>query len=93
MNALLSTLLATAVGASFAVAPAAQAQTKDAAGYRDAVQKVSADYKTASAKCDAMKGNDKDICMAEAKVARARGESQAVARHENSESARSHARE
>jgi len=92
MNALLTTLLATAVGASFAAAPA-QAQTKDSAGYRDAVQKVSADYKTASAKCDAMKGNDKDICMAEAKLARARGESQAVAQHENSESARSHARE
>jgi len=92
MNALLATLLATAVGAGFAAAPA-QAQTKDAAAYRDAVQKVSADYKSASAKCDAMKGNDKDICMAEAKVARARGESQAVAKHENSEAARSHARE
>jgi len=92
MNSLLATLLATAAGASLAIAPA-QAQTKDAAGYRDAVQKVSADYKTASAKCDAMKGNDKDVCMAEAKVARARGESQAVAKYENSDAARSHARE
>ena len=92
MNSLLATLLATAAGASFAVAPA-QAQTQDAAGYRDAVQKVSADYKTASAKCDAMKGNDKDVCMAEAKATRARGESQAVAKYENNESARSHARE
>ena len=93
MNSLLATLLATAAGATLAVAPAAQAQTQDAAGYRDAVQKVSADYKTASAKCDAKKGNDKDICMAEAKVARARGESQAVAKYENSEPARAHARE
>ena len=93
MNSLLATLLATAAGASFAIAPAAQAQTQDSTAYRDAIQKVSADYKAASTKCDARKGNDKDICMAEAKAERARGESQAVAKHENSESARAHARE
>jgi len=90
MKSLLATLLATAAGASFAAAPATAGQDM---AYRDAAQKVAADYKAASAACDAKRGNDKDICMAEAKAARARGESQAIAKYEHGEPARAHARE
>ena len=69
MKSLLATLLATAVGATFATAPAA-AQTQDAATQRSATQKAEADYKTATAKCDAKRGADKDSCMNNAKSVR-----------------------
>ena len=89
MKSLLATLLATAAGASFAAAPA---PANDAASYRTLSQKAASDYKTASAKCDARKGNDKDVCMAEAKATRARSESEGIARYNNSEQSRANAR-
>ncbi|MBD8528673.1 MULTISPECIES: BON domain-containing protein [unclassified Massilia] len=69
MKSLLATLLATAVGATFATAPAA-AQTHDAATQRSATQKAEADYKAATAKCDAKRDADKDSCMNNAKSVR-----------------------
>jgi osmotically-inducible protein OsmY len=91
MKSLLATLLATAAGAAFAAAPTA-ALNHDPATYRNATQKAASEYKSASAKCDARSGNDKDICVAEAKAARARTESEAIAKYNNSEKGRASAR-
>lgn len=91
MKTLLATLLATAAGASFAAAPTA-ALNHDPATYRNVTQKAATEYKAAVAKCDARSGNEKDVCMAEAKAARARTESQAIAKYNNSEKGRASAR-
>ena len=91
MKSLLATLLATAAGATFAAAPTA-ALNHDPATYRNVTQKAASEYKSATAKCDAKSGNDKDVCMAEAKAARARTESEAIAKYNNSEKGRASAR-
>jgi osmotically-inducible protein OsmY len=91
MKTLLATLLATAAGATFAAAPTA-ALNHDPATYRNVSQKAATEYKAATAKCDARSGNDKDVCMAEAKAARARTESDAIAKYNNSEKGRASAR-
>jgi hyperosmotically inducible protein len=91
MKTLLATLLATAAGATFAAAPTA-ALNHDPATYRNVSQKAATEYKTATAKCDTRSGNDKDVCMAEAKAARARTESDAIAKYNNSEKGRASAR-
>jgi osmotically-inducible protein OsmY len=91
MKTLIAALLATAAGASFAAAPTA-ALNHDPATYRNATQKAAADYKTAIAKCDAMNGNDKDVCTAEAKLARTRAESDALSKYANTAASREKAR-
>jgi osmotically-inducible protein OsmY len=91
MKSLLATLLATAAGATFAAAPTA-ALNHDPATYRNVSQKAATEYKAATAKCDAKSGNDKDVCVAEAKAARARTESDAIAKYNNSEKGRASAR-
>lgn len=91
MKTLLATLLATAAGATFAAAPTA-ALNHDPATYRNVSQKAATEYKAATAKCDAKSGNDKDVCVAEAKAARARTESEAIAKYNNSEKGRAGAR-
>lgn len=91
MKTLLATLLATAAGASFAAAPTA-ALNHDPATYRNVTQKAASEYKAATAKCDAKSGNDKDICMAEAKASRARTEAQAVAKYNTSAEGKAKAR-
>jgi hyperosmotically inducible protein len=83
MKTLIATLLATAAGASFAAAPTF-GLNHDPATYRNVSEKAAADYKTAVAKCENVKGNDKDVCIAEAKVARTRSETDALARYNNS---------
>ncbi|KQQ87918.1 hypothetical protein ASF77_14405 [Massilia sp. Leaf139] len=88
---MLATLLATAAGATFAAAPTA-ALNHDPATYRNATQKAATEYKSATAKCDARSGNDKDVCMAEAKAARARTESEAFAKYNTSDKGRASAR-
>lgn len=60
-----------------AAAPGAKAayqQARDAAG---------ANYKNARAQCDAITGNPKDVCVADAKAARVRAEEEARARYED----------
>ena len=47
--------------------PAAYAQKMSDADYKSGNARISAEYKTAKAACDPMKGNAKDICMEEAK--------------------------
>ena len=90
MKTLIAALLATAAGASFA-APTF-ALNHDPASYRNATQKATADYNAAVQKCDGMKDNDKDICMAEAKLARNKAEATALAKYSTSPAARQKAR-
>jgi hyperosmotically inducible protein len=90
MKTLIATLLATAAGAAFA-APTF-ALNHDPASYRAVTQKAAADYKTATAKCGGMNGNDKDVCMAEARLARTRTESDALSQYNNTPKGREKAR-
>jgi osmotically-inducible protein OsmY len=90
MKTLIATLLATAAGASFAAAPTA-ALNHDPATYRNLTQKAESEYRVATAKCDAKSGNDKDICMAEARLARTRTEADALSRYNNTAASRARA--
>jgi osmotically-inducible protein OsmY len=91
MKTLIATLLATAAGASFAAAPTA-ALNHDPATYRNLTQKAESEYRAAAAKCDAKSGNDKDICMAEARLVRTRTEADALSRYNNTAAGRARAR-
>jgi hyperosmotically inducible protein len=91
MKTLIATLLATAASSTFAFAPTA-ALNHDPATYRNVTQKAAADYKAATAKCSSLNGNDKDICSAEAKAARARTEADAIAQYNNTEKGRASSR-
>jgi osmotically-inducible protein OsmY len=90
MKTLIATLLATAAGAAFA-APTF-ALNNDATTLRNMNQKAAADYQAATAKCDAMKGNDKDVCVADAKVTRVRAENAAQAQYSTTPRSREKAR-
>ena len=91
MKTLIATLLATVAGASFAAAPTA-ALNHDPVTYRNLTQKAESEYRAATAKCDAKSGNDKDVCMAEARLARTRSEYEALARYNNTVAGRVRAR-
>ncbi|MFA9217975.1 MAG: BON domain-containing protein [Sphingomonadaceae bacterium] len=80
MNKLLLILLAGATSASFAAAPA---PNNDTVAYKQMTAKAAADYKSARTACDAQSGNTKEVCMQEAKVARARSEAEAVAQYKS----------
>lgn len=90
MKTLIATLLATAAGAAFA-APTF-ALNHDPASYRAVTQKAMAEYKAATAKCDSMSGNDKDVCMAEARLTRTRTEANALSQYNNTPRGREKAR-
>ena len=90
MKTLIATLLATAAGASFAVAPTA-ALNHDPVTYRNLTQKAESEYRAAAAKCDTRSGNDKDVCMAEARLARTRTEADALSRYHNTAAGRARA--
>lgn len=90
MKTLAATLLATAISAGFA---AQAAETPgDPASYRNMTQKAAADYKSAIANCSGMSGNARQVCVEEAKVARARSEADAVAQYRNTQKDRIKAR-
>jgi hypothetical protein len=91
MKTLFATLLATAASASFAAAPTATLN-HDPATYRNLTQKAAADYKSAATRCNNMSGDDKEVCMAEAKAVRAHAEAHAVARYNNTAQGREQAR-
>jgi osmotically-inducible protein OsmY len=91
MKTLIATLLATAAGASFAAAPTA-ALNHDPATYRNLTQKAESEYKAAAAKCDARSGNDKDVCMADARLMRTRTEADALSKYNNTAAGRARAR-
>jgi len=90
MKTLIATLFATAAGAAFA-APTV-ALNHDPASYRAVTQKAAADYKTATAKCASMSANDKDVCVAEAKLNRTRTESDALSKYNSTPKAHEKAR-
>ncbi|MBB3117869.1 BON domain-containing protein [Pseudoduganella violacea] len=70
--------------AMMASASIAVAQNADSSAYKAAHDKATSDYKAAKDRCsDTLSGNAKDVCQEEAKVARARAESDAVAQHKN----------
>jgi osmotically-inducible protein OsmY len=91
MKTLIATLLATAAGATFAAAPTA-ALNHDPATYRNITQKAAADYRTAVASCNSTSGNDKEVCVAEAKATRAHTEADAMAQYNNSTAGREKSR-
>lgn len=78
MNKLLFLVMATAVSASFAATP-----TDDKVAYKAATDKAESAYKTAKAACDAQSGNGKDVCIEQAKVARANSEASAAWQYKN----------
>jgi hypothetical protein len=62
----------------------AQAATNEAkAAYHQARDNAAAAYKAARARCDAIAGNPKDVCVEEAKAARVRAEQEAGAYYRN----------
>jgi hyperosmotically inducible protein len=91
MKPFVATLLATALTAAFSSAYAADTKP-DTATYRTMTQKAAADYKIAAAKCTGMSGNERAVCVEEAKVARARLDNDAVAQYNNTLKARTTAR-
>src|SRR5471030_3033731 len=78
MNKLLLLLLATATSAAFAADPAA---------YKTATAKADSDYQAASKQCDSQSGNAKDICVQQAKSARAHAKADAVAQYKDTKKA------
>ncbi len=91
MKPITATLLAAALSAAFTSAYAADAKP-DTSAYRNMTQKAAADYKAATANCKDLTANAKQVCMEEAKVARARAETEAVAQYNNTQPLRTKAR-
>ena len=60
--------------------------------YEQARELAAANYKNARAQCDAVTGNPKDVCVAEAKAARVLTEEEARAKYENTLKAYTRAR-
>jgi len=60
--------------------------------YKQRIAKADADYKSAKAHCDTMKGNDKSACIKEAKAAEKKAKADAKA-DRKSENAHANARE
>ena len=60
--------------------------------YEQARELAAANYKNARAQCDAVTGNPKDVCVAEAKAARVRTEEEARAKYEDTLKAYTRAR-
>ena len=65
----------------------------DKTAYENAKASAKSTYEAASKQCDAMSGNAKDICVAEAKAARTKTEEDARATYEGTPKARAHAKE
>lgn len=80
-----SIVLSTFAGlAMLAGAGAQAAQSVEAkAAWVQAKDRAAADYKAARTRCDAITGNPKDICLAEAKAIRVRTEEEAGAMYKN----------
>lgn len=78
---LFSALLGVAICLSGSAAAAPTAEAK--AAYSHAKDRADADYKAAKARCDAITGNPKDVCKAEANAARVRAREEASALYQN----------
>jgi hypothetical protein len=88
-------LLSTLMRVAFSVGSLAFAVGANAAGdktaYENAKASAKSTYEAASKRCDAMNGNAKDICVAEAKAARVKTEENAEAAYKGTPKARAHA--
>jgi len=80
-STLLSAVLGAAILASGAAVAAPTAEAK--AAYVQAKDRAEADYKMARAQCDAITGNPKQVCKAEADAARVRTREEASAMYKN----------
>ena len=76
-------VLATALGALLPTMATAAATPEAKALYHSAKDAAKAQYEQARAHCDALAGNPKDVCVAEAKAARVRAEADATAQYKN----------
>jgi len=84
---------AAVVGAGALAWTAAATAAGDKAAYENAKASAKTTYEAASKRCDAMNGNAKDVCVAEAKAARVRTEQEAEAAYQGTPKARAHAAE
>ena len=84
---------AVVVGAGALAWTAAATAAGDKTAYENAKASAKTTYEAASKRCDAMNGNAKDVCVAEAKAARVRTEQEAEAAYEGTPKARAHAAE
>ncbi len=75
--------IALALGLAFSLGAMAQGMSRTE--YRTDKDKIEATYKSAKAACDAMSGNQKDICIAQAKGEEKVGKAELEARYEPSE--------
>lgn len=91
MNKLILLALSGFASALFAATPASAAN-QDTTAYRSASDKAAADYRSATAECAKEGGNDKQVCLQQAKVDRARADAEAVEQHRNSPTMLSRAR-
>ncbi|MFC6522967.1 hypothetical protein ACFQAT_27735 [Undibacterium arcticum] len=91
MKKMLANLFLSVVTLGFAtVAPAATDEAK--AAYKAAEDSATATYKAERAKCDALNGNPKDVCIEEAKAAEKRSKAEAEAQYKNTPKAHMKAR-
>ena len=78
---ILSALLGLAIFGSGLASAASNPEAK--AAYNQSKDRADADYKAARTRCDAITGNPKDVCVAEAKAARVRTQEEANALYKN----------
>lgn len=88
MSKIMMSLLAGTI--AFATVNVAGAATS-ADEYKAAVKQAQADYKAASENCKTMKGNAKDVCVAEAKATEKKAKANAEAEHKNDAKSRQNA--
>ena len=62
--------------------------TMSSADYRAAKDRAATEYKAAKARCDAMTGNPKDVCIAQAKANEKKAKAEAEANYKHSDKAR-----
>jgi hypothetical protein len=90
MRTILSAVAAGLVAVAIEAAPFGAAVAADdkktesqknraSAEYKEAEKRAEADYKAAAARCKEMKGNEKDVCMKEAKAAEKKAKADAKA--------------
>lgn len=78
--AILAAVLALAFSGVAAADDASKNAKRDAqAEYKQKVAAADAEYKSAKARCDTMKGNEKDVCVKEAKAAQKKAKADAKA--------------
>ena len=87
----LAQAVAICAGALVFAGTAGAADKGDKATYEQAKASAKAAYDTDKHACDAMSGNAKDICVAEAKAKRVRVDENAEAAYKNTPKAREHA--